>query len=456
MRTPMKDGPTEETDDVASTRLDVRDAWLVISGASGLSTMPLPRKPRIRIGRSRSCDIVIEDKSVSREHAAIFDPGGELRVEDLGSRNKTKVMGRALAPGASETVTIGCVIEIGHATILLQRGQPSGPREGKPAAQRAAEAVPGAVVTDPTMEGLYGLLEVIAPSALNVLLLGETGTGKEIFAAAIQKGSTRARLPFLRINCAGLAGSLLESELFGHEKGAFTGAVSAKKGLFEAADGGTLFLDEIGEMPIETQAKVLRVIESGEVTRLGGTAAKKIDVRYISATNRDLAAQIRDARFRSDLFFRLNGFTLVLPPLRERKGEIVPMAERFLGGSRLGPEVVRILEDYRWPGNVRELKSVIERAKVLSAGRPIEPAHLQLSEAPTTPDRDDRGRPADAPLPGRSKLRAERASWEQQQLRQALERTNGDRRAAAELLGVPYRTFLSKLLQHGVTPPRKR
>ncbi len=452
-RTTAKPGAldTQTTYSVGRGRVDVSTLWVVVSAASGLRAEQLPRKKRIVVGRSRSCDIVVDDGSVSREHAAIFDAGGELRLEDLGSRNRTTVTGRALREGESAAISVGSVIEIGHATLLVQHGEPAG-------TPVAAGATPGTVVSDPTMQRLHALLDVIAPSPLNVLLLGETGTGKEVFAEALHARSLRARAPLVRVNCAGLAGSLLESELFGHEKGAFTGAQGAKPGLFEAATGGTLFLDEVGEMPLDTQAKVLRVIEAGEVTRLGSVAPRRVDVRYVAATHRHLEARIEDGSFRADLFFRLNGYTMTLPPLRERREDILPLAELFVermakaghagAGCRrvLGPDAQAALEQYAWPGNIRELKNVIERASVLAgpSGR-IEPRHLQLAP-----------RASDGAEGNASPLRAQRSSFEYQHILGVLEETGGDRKAAAAILGIAYRTLLAKLAENGHPSSRSR
>ena len=491
----------DETADVDSIRESAREAWLVISSASGVRAIPLPRQPRVVIGRMHTCDIVIEDESVSRQHAALLNPGNGLSIEDLGSRNKTKVMGRSLGRGETAPLSVGNVVEIGYATMFVQMGRPATARVGTPSSPPGAGSphvsAASAIILDPTMQRLYALLDVIAPSPLNVLVLGETGTGKEVFAEAIHNGSLRARAPLLRINCAALSGSLLESELFGHEKGSFTGALGAKAGLFESAHGGTVFLDEVGELPLDTQAKLLRVIERGEVMRLGSVAPRRVDVRYVAATNRDLQQLIAENRFRSDLFFRLNGFSVTLPPLRKRRAEIVPLARFFLDRAAqgrhyvLGPHAEHSLESYPWPGNVRELKNVVERAIVL-AGPPgrIEPMHLQLPDALTGHDSSDAyGLPQEAfgpndtipptpyggtphlgtppqmmgPTPGfgvpavnPNDLRAQRESWERQQIVTALEKTSGNQKEAAILLGISRRTLINKIEAYGIARPRKR
>ncbi len=508
----------DETADVHSKRPDVREPWLVISSASGVRGIPLPRMPRVTIGRMPTCDIVIDDESVSRQHAAIHLGPHGLSIEDLGSRNKTKVTGRTLGRGETAALPIGAVVEVGYATMFVQLGRPASP--APPTILPPAVKTSAAIVHDPTMQRLYALLDVIAPSPLNVVILGETGTGKEVFAEAIHKSSARSTQPFLKINCAALSGSLLESELFGHEKGSFTGALGAKPGLFEAADGGTVFLDEVGELPIETQAKLLRVVEYGEVIRLGSVQPRKVDVRYVAATNRDLTQAIAANRFRSDLFFRLNGFSVTLPPLRKRTRDILPLARHFLDRAargrlyELSSVAQALLAHYAWPGNVRELKNVLERAFVLAGatGR-IEPEHLQLTASPPpSVDGAELTGPSDtwppagygsAPIPGTwppqggmhpgagampphpgampphpplhppaapgpsamqppgsspapSDLKAQRESWEKQQILQALEKTSGNQKEAAKLLGVSRRTLINKIEAYGIARPRKR
>jgi two-component system response regulator AtoC len=244
-------------------------------------------------------------------------------------------------------------------------------------------------VIDPTPKGVPAIVKDVAASKASVLILGETGVGKEVLAETLHQLSARTG-DLTRINCAALSESLLESELFGHEKGAFTGAASQKVGLLEAADGGTVFLDEVGELPLSIQAKLLRAVEHREVMRIGSTRPIQIDVRFLSATNRDLPAEVASGAFRRDLFFRLDGVTLVIPPLRERRSLVGTLAMRFLDEARkksgqaakLSAEVLGALEEYSWPGNVRELKAVIERAVLLSRGAEIGVKHLAFARRP--------------------------------------------------------------------------
>jgi len=288
-------------------------------------------------------------------------------------------------------------------------------------------------------------VRVVAPTSATVLIVGESGTGKELIANAIQKSSARKDGPFVKVNCAALPVTLLESELFGHEKGSFTGAVSQRKGRFELADGGTIFLDEVGQFMPSTQAKLLRILQSGEFERVGGVRTLSVDVRVIAATNVDLDAALKNGSFREDLFYRLNVVRINMPPLRERPEDIPLLAEYFLRKCNLKesknvtsicPETIEVLKRYSWPGNVRELENAIERAIVFSDGDCIQlwdlPHELAGSEG-----RIPRGVSVKI---GTSVKEAERKLIEQ-----TLNRTNGDKRAAANLLGISLRTLYRKL-----------
>jgi transcriptional regulator with GAF, ATPase, and Fis domain len=329
------------------------------------------------------------------------------------------------------------------------------------------------------MKDLYVLVGRIAPSPINVLILGETGVGKEVVAETIHRRSPRADAPVVRINCAALSEALLESELFGHEKGAFTGAVSAKPGLIEVANGGTVFLDEVGELTPSLQAKLLRVLEAREVTRVGGLRPRPVDVRFISATNRDLETEVTRGAFRSDLFFRLNGLSVVVPPLRDRKSEIVPLAELFLARvcdqmsllprPTLTAQAIDLMKAHPWPGNVRELRNAIERAVLLCSDGLIGPGDLGLGQlALAAPRVADPGRSTASPGPmpvGRSEdkngspvqARDSRPDHheERQRIVEALDTCNGNQTRAAKLLGMPRRTLVTKLTAHNIPRPRK-
>jgi sigma-54-specific transcriptional regulator len=270
------------------------------------------------------------------------------------------------------------------------------------------------VLSDPKSRRLHDRLRRIAPSDATVLIVGATGTGKELVARETHRLSHRSREPFLAVNCGALPENLLESELFGHEKGAFTGAVGQKPGWFEAANGGTLFLDEIGDLPLSAQVKLLRVLQEREVTRVGGRRPIPVDVRLVAATNVPLAEAVRAGRFREDLFYRLNVTPVRLPALKDRPGDILPLCRHFLlkyskrlglGQIGLSPEAARLLEAYSWPGNIRELENVIHHALLIIRGREVKPEDLVLADrvhqAPVNPPHsghaegsaEDHGRP---------------------------------------------------------------
>jgi two-component system, NtrC family, response regulator AtoC len=342
------------------------------------------------------------------------------------------------------------------------------------------------LLADPAMTRLFSLIERVAGADLPVLVCGETGTGKELAATALHHWSRRASRPLVTLNCAALPENLVESELFGHEKGAFSGATASKAGLIETATGGTLFLDEIGELGASVQAKLLRVLESKRVTRVGSVVERAIDIRVVAATNRNLAEEVERGGFRRDLFFRLSGATIWLPPLRDRKRELPILAQRFLEQAcaalsrapmRLEADAVRVMAEYEWPGNVRELKNVVEyvaaavhddaitAADIAARLRPAGPqpaAELPaLGDAPPL-DRDPTpllrggeatdlhpvagGEPPAAFRPIADEIR----ELERERMRQALEAAGGNQRRAAELIAMPLRTFATKVKQYGL------
>ncbi|WP_096366302.1 sigma-54 interaction domain-containing protein [Thiohalobacter thiocyanaticus] len=296
---------------------------------------------------------------------------------------------------------------------------------------------------------MTSLLQRVAPTQTTALLLGESGVGKEEVAKYIHHYSRRANGAFIVVDCGALGESLIESELFGYEKGAFTGAAQRKKGLFEAANGGTLFIDEVGELPLPLQTKLLRVLESGQIRRIGGTDYIDVDVRIITATNRDLQRMVAAGEFRQDLYYRLSAFPVYVPTLRERKDDIPQLAEHFLAGMEgadrhlpLSAEVIEALLDHDYPGNVRELRNIIERAAILAADDMIRPEHIVFEDTQTPIDTQVPSHRTDTLLSRRSgRLSA-------QDVMSALDRANGHRARAAGLLGVSERTlyrYISKL-----------
>jgi len=313
-------------------------------------------------------------------------------------------------------------------------------REESDRNRRDRPAALGMVAADPAMLAVADQIAKVAKTNASVLLLGESGTGKEVAARALHEQSARRSGPFVAMNCAAVTETLLESEIFGHEKGAFTGATEARRGRFELADGGTLFLDEVGELAPGLQSKLLRVLEERRFERVGGSREISVDVRLVAATNRDLAAEMAAGRFRTDLYHRLAVFPLRLPPLRERKGDILPLAEHLLAriGEDLGRRGLSLSAEARaallgrdWPGNVRELRNVLERAAILSDGTELSAEHLAAPGAP----------------PATSTLReAERAA-----IAAALAATGGHRKQAAERLGIGERTLYDKIKEYGLS-----
>jgi len=296
------------------------------------------------------------------------------------------------------------------------------------------------------MRKIYQVVEQAAPTSASVLIAGESGTGKELVAQTIHQLSPRAAFPFVAINCAAIPETLLESEIFGHEKGAFTGAADRRQGCFELADRGTLFLDEIGEMTPATQVKLLRVLQERKFRRLGGRAEQSVDVRVLAATNLDPVDAVQKGKLREDLYYRLNVFSLRLPPLRERKEDLPLLVQSFLAefNSRnqkavaaVDHQAMRMLDQYNWPGNVRELRNVIERATILSSGQFIEPRHLppSLSNEPAP-----QYQPQVALAPGTTVEEAERRL-----IMMTLEHTRDNKTRAAEILGISLKTLHNKL-----------
>ncbi|MGE3765697.1 MAG: sigma-54-dependent transcriptional regulator [Kofleriaceae bacterium] len=305
---------------------------------------------------------------------------------------------------------------------------------------------------DPTMQPVVEAIDKVARTNATVLLLGESGTGKEVAARSIHNKSPRATKPFMAINCAALSETLLESELFGHEKGAFTGATERKRGRLELSDGGTFFLDEVGELKPELQAKLLRVLQERRFERVGGTRTLECDVRWIAATNRDLRAMIDEGTFREDLYHRLAVFPIKLPPLRERKEDIIPLAKLLLERAardlkrsvpRLSASAERRIASSQWRGNVRELANTLERAAILAEGDVIDDSHIWIEGGSAAKA------PAGAPTATGTEVRP-LAELEKEAILHALEVVGGNRRRAAELLGIGERTLYDRLKKYGV------
>ena len=316
--------------------------------------------------------------------------------------------------------------------------------------------MPDIIGKSPRMVEVAENIQKVSATRTNVLLLGESGTGKELFARAIHDLSPRKDYPFVPINCAAIPNELLESELFGHEKGAFTGAGERKLGKLELADKGTVFLDEIGEMNMALQAKILRAVQEGEIDRVGGARAIKIDIRIIAASNRDLESAVADNTFREDLYYRLSVFPVSLPPLRERKDDIPSLVEHFISKYSLemnvahkaiSPDAMNFLKGYAWKGNVRELENVIERALILCEGDTITKKELRLTSTASSEEL-----PGDIAMNGTLDEVAKAALRivESRRIKKALDDTHGNKTRAAEILKVSYKTLLTKIKDYGI------
>jgi two-component system, NtrC family, response regulator AtoC len=418
---------------------DTTLTMLICRAPLGTSVFEIGPGEELTIGRTADGpkSLVLDETRVSRRHAKIARRQDHLVAVDLGSRNGT-LIGTEVVKKAERVLVGGDIVRIGSAEILVATAT-SRPKDNEP---RTADNV----VADPEMERAYALARKVARTKTTVLILGETGVGKEVLARRVHEWSANASQRFVRVNCAAIPETLLESELFGYEKGAFTGADRRKIGYFESAHGGTLFLDEIGELPLLAQVKLLNVLESRSIVRVGDTVPVDVDVRVICATHRDLKRAVAEGKFRADLFYRIGSFVIRIPPLRERPTEIDALACVFAQGfaalakdatPTLTPHALAALRRYPWPGNVRELRNAIEHAMVMAeGGDTLDVVHLPEELLNTTAN------------PSNASVKDRLAVLERQTVEDALAQENGNQTRAAKRLGISRRALVYKIARY--------
>jgi transcriptional regulator with PAS, ATPase and Fis domain len=422
--------PIRETEAIGAPRSELVLRRLTLQPEAPGAAAFTPTRPRTTIGAHRSNDLVIDDPALSRFHCELVLSENGVLVRDLESLNGTWIDGVRIA---AAYLNADSVLTIGKTSLRCSAVEPV----AVPLAERTRFG--SMVGRSDAMRAVFAVLERAAPHDATVLLQGETGTGKDIAAESIHTESRRSDKPFVAVDCGALPPTLLESELFGHEKGAFTGAERARVGAFEAASGGTLFLDEIGELGLDLQPKFLRALESREIRRVGGTETIPVDVRVIAASNRDLQVEVNARRFRSDLYYRLAVVVVTLPPLRERTQDLELLAAQLAGDLDGGPPLladaafVSSLARHAWPGNVRELRNYLERC--VAMGGPVPLATSPASDPPAI----DTGQP----------FRAQRERWvthfERRYLEQILREHGGSVTRAAKAAGVD-RVSLHRLI----------
>jgi transcriptional regulator with GAF, ATPase, and Fis domain len=427
-----RSGPPLEKARYARTRISVTrgpDAGLALEAAGRTLT----------VGTAPDCDLVLTDDTVSRRHCEIELSEAGFRVRDVGSTNGVRSAGlRVYDIGGSEATEL----VLGETTLGIT------PLEQTEDRDRVTNQAFGDVLgASHRIRELFAELERFADTMLSILIEGETGTGKDVVAESIHRKSSRAEGPYVVFDCSAVAPTLIESELFGHERGAFTGATNARAGVFEQAHGGTLFLDEIGELPKDLQPKLLRALERREVKRLGSQKVESVDVRVLAATNRNLAAEVKSGAFRQDLYYRIAGARVCVPPLRERLDDIPMLVEHFvkldaphLAHVNIPPQVWDMFRAHRWPGNVRELRSAVQRMLVA----PELALHATDQAAPELAPQPSAASPALAPL--RIARRNAADSFERDYLRALLQRTGGNVSRAAAIAEVS-RQMVQKLMR---------
>ncbi|NOX21442.1 MAG: sigma-54-dependent Fis family transcriptional regulator [Nitrospirae bacterium] len=416
----------------------------------------------VNLLKQRAFDLVLSDLKLPDKNGldvlkAVKEEDPSIPVIIMTAYGSIETAVQAIKEGAFDFITKP--FDMDHLLVLIKRALEQNRlyRENILLRQESStpEGMPTIVGKSRVIRELLERVKKVAKTRSTVLLLGESGTGKELFARAIHYLSPRRDGMFVPVNCAAIPRDLLESELFGHEKGAFTGATSRRLGKFELANGGTIFLDEVAELELSLQAKLLRVLQDHTIERVGGSKQIKVDVRVIAASNIDLSRAVKEGRFREDLFYRLNVFPVEIPPLRERKEDIPLLVDFFvekfskemkIEKKRVTSEALQLLMDYNWKGNVRELENTIERAMILSDGPTIEPKHISL----ITPDTEAciESLPMDGPLEETTKAALRLA--ESVRIKKALQQTRWNKTRAAELLQISYKTLLNKIKEYNL------
>jgi DNA-binding NtrC family response regulator len=394
----------------------------------------------LTLGKDPSNDVVLSDPFVSARHLRLERRDGRWRLRDLGSTNGTLLSGVRVAEAE---LPAGSPLTIGDAEVVLE--------SAGEARSRPPPAFEGMISGDPAMRQMFDLVERVAGADAAVTIFGETGTGKELVARALHRLSGRRDAAFIPVNCSAIAESLIESELFGHEKGAFSGAERLRKGAFEEAEGGTIFLDEIGELPLDLQPKLLRTLELGEVKRVGASRPLTVNVRVVGATHRDLRAQVRARKFREDLYYRLCVVPVTIPPLRSRRSDVRALAEHFVVRAaprglslRLSDEAIAKMEAYDWPGNVRQLRNVIQRALLFRGeGLAVPASAIAFDDA-----RGGAGAAGDDDTLYVRGLSME--DLEREVIRLSLRRHHGKRAAVVKELGIAKSTVMKRIAQWGL------
>jgi transcriptional regulator with GAF, ATPase, and Fis domain len=405
---------------------------------------------RLRIGKSSDNDLVLGDDTVSRHHCEIVRTPKGLLVRDLGSTNQTRI-GRSRVTEA--TIEPGATLTVGDVELLLRS-------DARRAAVMPSDSPRFGEVIGPSlaMRSIFGVLERIAPTEATVLVEGETGTGKDMIARGIHAGSPRKAQPFVVVDCGAVSYNLIESELFGHERGAFTGAVAARAGAFETAGRGTLFLDEVGELPLDVQPKLLRVLESGEFRRVGGNRPQQSEARIVAATKRNLRDEVERGKFREDLYFRLAVVPITVPPLRVRREDVSALVDHFLdlarkreprlGDIQIGPDTRSALAAHDWPGNVRELRNVLDRALYVATA--TGERDLRIVDLPVLPSAE-RAAPAFDPAQSYREIRATfETDFERAYVSWLLGRHDGNISAAAREAKMDRKYLYDLARKHGL------